>query len=644
MSIFPIRLFPSTNKRSKKRFNYNESGETMNRAIAQSRAGIDERMELEAALLAPEYREVRRRIFRQIVESLIYEEIVEEIPLTLPNGDSGYLLEGRTATGKTVQYRCQGQRKISYGRVRLTSEPIMRIVDGKEQEAECLATFLTEIAPMVKEEPKQLHSFIQEIRQTHLKDTVSKLQQKRRPKASTAASYAELEGDIIDGHPYHPCYKSRIGFDLFDNQAYGPDFKPLFKLIWVAIHKQQATVSAVAELDVQAYIKRELGEETHQQFINQIRKQGYDPDDYVMVPLHPWQFREKVATSFFEPIRAGQIVLLGEGEDLYSPQQSIRTLTNRTSPDKAYVKVSLNIRNTSASRILGHHHVENAAIVSDWLDFVRRSDAYLQDELRVVFLKEVLGVYFGNEQEPQALQEDRYGALGVIWRENLQQYLDTGEKAIPFTALCHVGADGVPFIDEWINQFGVHHWLKQVLQVSILPLVHLMYAHGIALESHAQNMVLIHRDGIPTRVALRDFPGGIRYYTGELADKASQPHLKAPAAFHSNVMSSMATDEAFEVTDFLHDAFFHINLAEFSMFLEERYSVAEQTFWQMAAEIIVEYQKQFPHLQDLFDKLDLFTEHLRVGQLTIRRLCSETINREHIVPNPLYQALKELGS
>lgn len=78
------------------------------------------------------------------------------------------------------------------------------------------------------------------------------------------------------------------------------------------------------------------------------------------------------------------------------------------------------------------------------------------------------------------------------------------------------------------------------------------------------------------------------------------------------------------------------------MFLEDQYGFSEHTFWAMAAEIILAYQKQFPQLRELFAKLDLFQENVLVGQLTIRRLCGETLYREHAVPNPLHSALKEL--
>ena len=41
-------------------------------------------------------------------------------------------------------------------------------------------------------------------------------------------------------------------------------------------------------------------------------------------------------------------------------------------------------------------------------------------------------------------------------------------------------------------------WTKQFYSVAIRPMIHMLYYHGIAFESHAQNMMLIHENGWPT--------------------------------------------------------------------------------------------------------------------------------------------------
>jgi siderophore synthetase component len=95
-----------------------------------------------------------------------------------------------------------------------------------------------------------------------------------------------------------------------------------------------------------------------------------------------------------------------------------------------------------------------------------------------------------------------YGVLGTIWRESIHAYLQPQEEAVPFNAVTHVEVNGRPFIDGWVKEHGIERWLERYIEVSVVPLIHMLYAHGIALESHAQNMILVHENGFPKRLAL----------------------------------------------------------------------------------------------------------------------------------------------
>src|SRR5690606_29756599 len=53
--------------------------------------------------------------------------------------------------------------------------------------------------------------------------------------------------------------------------------------------------------------------------------------------------------------------------------------------------------------------------------------------------------------------------------------------------------------------YGAQRWVDRLLDVMLVPLWHVLVHHGVAFESHAQNLILIHRDGWPMKVALRDF-------------------------------------------------------------------------------------------------------------------------------------------
>lgn len=597
-----------------------------------------ELLELETILHSDKFVSVRRRIFLQLIESLIYEGVIQAQSTVVSTDIIEFKVEGRDRAGQSVSYLAYGKRRMSFNRIRLLQKPILRIADNSKAEATSLATFLIETFSYSDIDTGRLSTFIDEIQQTLLKDAIAQYQRSQSSRLTRDGSYDDLEGDVMDGHPYHPCYKSRIGFDLTDNINYAPDFQPEFSLLWIAVRKENVCISTTDTIAPVQFIQQELGEKDYIIFREKLKTLGYNPEDYVFLPVHPWQWRSRISIQFIEDIAEQRLIPLGIGTDRYRPQQSIRTLANQTSPHKYYVKLPLSITNTSTSRILAPHTVSNAAKISDWLIKIYEQDRYLKQELKLILLKEVLGISYHNQKLSDIQQQQVYGLLSTIWRESLGTYLQADEAAIPFNALCHIDIDGYPFIQPWIDKWGIENWLEQVLKVTIQPLIHLLFAHGIAMEAHAQNIVLIHRSGYPTRIALKDFHDGIRFSRDALPEPSLCPILQATPAHHARVNrnSFVETDDIAAVRDFMHDAFFFINIAEFAMFLEDNYGFQEYEFWSKVTEIILSYQSKFPHLKPQFEKFDLFTETIQVEQLTKRRLFPETEIRVQAALNPLF--------
>lgn len=592
--------------------------------------------ELEAALHSEQFLDVRRRIFRQLIESLIYEGVVQ--PEIEPSGDRQvFQFAGRDAAGRPVSYRCLGRRRFSFDRIRLEIEPVMRVADGIATEAASLSQFLMEIRERLGEGAERLAQCISELEQTLLKDTLAQYRRDRDGKLLRGAGHDDVETGVLDGHPYHPAYKSRMGFDYLDNATFSPDFGPAFQPLWLAVHRQWTRGSASRRIDPLAFIRQELGEVVFERLTGEIRRRGYNPEDYLLMPVHPWQWREQVVTSMFSDLRDGHLIPLGMAEDSYRPQQSIRTLANITTPQKAYLKLSLSIVNTSTSRILAPHTVENAPRITDWLQGIARDDRFLREEVRPVLLGEVLGAAYDRPSFNLAHPSATYGMLSCIWRESIHPYLAPDEEAVPWTALCHIDTDGHPFIMPWVREYGVEPWVRRLLEVSIPPVIHYLYAYGIAFEVHAQNMTLIHHRGIPTRVALKDFHDGIRFAPAYLAPSHPAPDLTATPASHARVNrnSYLQTNDPREVRDFMHDAFFFINLSELALFLADHYGFEEERFWALARSVITSYQCRFPGLWERFTLFDLYEPTIQVEQLTKRRLYPETEVRVHRVRNPL---------
>ncbi|MGB8954037.1 MAG: IucA/IucC family protein [Tumebacillaceae bacterium] len=583
------------------------------------------------AMQSPQYAEVRRRIFRQLVESLIYEKVVVPEERAMEQGIL-FRIAGQTESGERVWYEARGRRMLTFGRIRLERAPLMR----EGQEAESLAQFLLEVRHGMGADEARVAQFIHELEETLFKDTLAQHEKHVSNRWLKGASYDDLEGDVMDGHPYHPSYKSRIGFDAGDQYAYGPEFKPDVRPLWVAVSNEFAKMAVSASLEHDAFLERELGAEQVEAFAEIVKQAGQDPADYRLLPVHPWQWA-KLASAYHDDLQHKRLIPLAQSADAYRPQQSIRTMANHTAPEKAYLKLSMSLINTSTGRILAPHTVQNAPVVSDWLKGLVQDDPYLRDELRVVMLGEIMGLSYDPPALSPLVQAKRYGTLGCIWRESLHPHLTAEESAVPFNALTALDLDGKPMIDAWVREQGAEAWLEQLFTVSFLPLVHLLFAHGIALETHAQNAVLIHRDGIPARLALKDLHDGIRFSKQHLRNPEQCPTLLGTPDFHArvNVNSFLETDDPEMVRDFMHDAFFFINIGELALLMAEHYQVAEEAFWSLARRVLERYQAQFPELQDRFETFDLYVPTVEVEQLTKRRLFPDTELRVHRVSNPL---------
>ena len=68
------------------------------------------------------------------------------------------------------------------------------------------------------------------------------------------------------------------------------------------------------------------------------------------MPVHPWQWENKLAVTFAAEIAQQHIIHLGTGADNYQAQQSIRTFFNRSTPDRCYVKTALSVLNMGFMR------------------------------------------------------------------------------------------------------------------------------------------------------------------------------------------------------------------------------------------------------------------------------------------------------
>ncbi len=580
---------------------------------------------LVAALRDPRATEVRRRLFRQLISSLLYEGAV-----TAEQDGDRTVVVGRDEHDRPVRYLVETRRAAGFDRVRVGPGPVLRVAhDSATAEAGSVARFLAEVAGSVLDgaHPDELVRFTREIEETRVKDALAQHVRARRGDVLVGADHDTLEGTVTDGHRYHPTYKSRIGFDLADDLAYGPEFLPELHPGWLAAHRSITEITAAGHT-APDLPRNELSPTTVQAFDAAVRAAGGEPAEYSWIPVHPWQFREVLGRAFADELADGRLIVLGPDPAAFAVLQSIRTLSCRDVPRRHQLKLALSITNTSTARGLAPHTVRNAPGISAWLQGLVADDPVLAAS-GVIVLGEVRGVSV-TPRGPGRV--DTEGTLAAIWREPLAPRLTVGERAVPMTALTATELDGTPMISPWIRAHGPERWVAALVEAVALPLVHLLVAHGVACESHAQNVSVVHVDGLPRRTALRDFHDGVRFSRRLLARPDRAPALDPSPAHHTNRNSFVETDDPALVTDFLLDAFFFVNLGELGIFLDEHGLLGEERFWSIVAGRVDAHQRAYGT-----GAFDLFAPTLAVEKLTTRRLTPDTEMALHTVSNPLHR-------
>ncbi|WP_260866012.1 IucA/IucC family protein [Paenibacillus xylanexedens] len=631
------------------------------------------------------HKDVQERIMRQAMEALWFEDIIDCRKQGSEWGTTG--IDGQ---GKPVQYTCEAQQRYSFGRVKVVKGSIQRegvpITD--------LNRFLEEMI-LNKLTGAHVDSFIQE-----LLETLSKDSQCRAVLAESIPiadhHYDALESHMTDGHLYHPSYKSRLGFTLKDNLAYGPEFNRDVPLYWLAV-KQSLVQMALSrgctldslieqhltEADVHLFNRILQGEAAQELGDMNVAEDGItdsssnsgntnsssgDSDNsssssgsnsnndgvgvtyvdahgnpYVFIPVHPWQWEHQLQSVFAVQLMERDIIFLGASSSSYRAQQSIRSLSNRVNSSAPYIKLALSITNTSSTRILAQHTTQNAPLISDWLEQLIQEDELLQQE-QFAILKEIMGLSFRYEQLSVIQYRRAYGTFGAIWRENVITHLQPGESAWPLNALMLVQPNGTPFIQAAIERHGIAKWSEALVRTITLPIIHLLYAHGIALESHAQNIILVLENNLPKRIIVKDLHDGVRYVPDKLLHPERAPELHPVPETHRkfNRYSFIYADDVSEVRDYTYDAFFFICMTDIALALEP-FGLSEETFWQLSASIIVDYQQQHPEYSERFAWFDLFGEDALIEEMTKRRLYGDGELYFRKVSNPLKRAKDTLA-
>ncbi|MFF7774796.1 IucA/IucC family protein [Streptomyces tanashiensis] len=397
---------------------------------------------------------------------------------------------------------------------------------------------------------------------------------------------AYIEQSVVDGHPYHPCCRSRPGLAVAEQLAYAPEHRPVVGLDLVAVPAGRCRVAG--------------------EWPDRLRD-----GDRLLLPVHPWQSAHVLPELGHRPYVTGAVPA--------RPLMSVRTLAPLAGGP--HLKTALTTRMTSAIRDISASGVENSAPLSALLGHVV---ADLADTLRIT--RNLAGASALVRGEPSA-------DLAVLLRESpaAAARLRPGETILPVAALAaRPAGDGPPLIRTLLAAAGAPDagadWLAAFADLAVPPLLRLL-SRGVAPAAHGQNLlVVLDAHARPRRLVYRD-----------LADVRLSPRRLARHGFDASPVGGRVIDDDPEVLrTMLFGHLFGTTLGTLVSALADHDRTAGTRLWPVVAAAAARACDGLPATpENRADRAALFAPELRVKALTLMRLRGVDRDEWIPLPNPL---------
>ncbi|NYH79229.1 siderophore synthetase component [Actinopolyspora biskrensis] len=463
-----------------------------------------------------------------------------------------------------------------------------------------------------------------------------------RPGRDVALELDTLTGE---GHSTHPCGKVRLGFSAADSLAYAPESGAYVEIGLVAVSRSLVRSTEDAG-------RRSVGDLLGAHFprllacaVRELRELGRDPDDYALVPVHPWQRRNVLAREYAGELRSGELVPLRGARLPCRPTLSIRTLVTAFPGRRGRrltIKTSLDVLLTSTRRTISPETTRDAPGTSALLRELLDRDPVSAGKVGTV--SDLAGIAFA-PPEGGASGSARLRGLSALLREDpADQLNDAGEHLVPASALRAPSpvSDGTllaDLVDELAARTATsgvaagERFLRSYSELLFSATLPLLSRHGMALEAHMQNTLLVVRGGEPVRLLLRDF-AGMRVHRGRMRAagwNSAARHARATVVEHVEQLHAKLAHSVLQV-----------NLAEVVRSLGEFPGAAQRGAWDVVRSVLVETAERVAATgggeEARSDLAALLAPTLPQKALATMRLRSATEDVHRPQPNPLHRS------
>lgn len=565
--------------------------------------------QLNNVLTSENWHKVNLVLLAKILSEFMYEDLLTTDVQQLDS----QIYQHKLYLSKDIQYTFTASPRI-FGTWKVDKASIILTKNGVETKTVLVNDFICQAYKLIGIDGLTLGHLLRELNHTLIADCHILAGVKSTNQDLLALSdFSHFEG-YMHGHPWFVINKGRLGFSYEEYQKYAPEMRNLQQLSWIAVRRDSANFNSIEGLDYNYLIKSELSAVDLADFTQILVLNGLDSESYYFMPVHEWQWQRQLIQLFPHDIATQHIIHLGYGHDSYLATQSIRSFNNQTNKRKFQVKLPISIFNTAVYRGLPNRRTELAPLLSQWIKATQAKDSFFNGQHKLIMLGEIASINYSHKTYNQlsGIPYQYQELLGVIWRENVNNYLGTTERVITMASLIHSDSNEVPFISALIIKSGLttSQWLEQLFAVCIPPLLHWLYKYGIVFSPHGENtMLVLDENYYPVGLVLKDFIDDVNISDRESAELSDLPKELRNTLYR-------LPDE--ELAQFIHTGLFVVLYRYLSDILTSHENYPEALFWQQVHDAIVAYHVAHPEFAEQIASVDLLKPEFK--KLNLNRL------------------------
>lgn len=398
----------------------------------------------------------------------------------------------------------------------------------------------------------------------------------------------ELEEWGTIGHPWHPNYKTKLGLSTAQVIAWSPEFRARLPITIIAVAADSMQITELADAqDFRTWCAQGFAD-LHDAWQKALQVQNLDPEQYLPLPVHPWQMVHFLTDNFQDAIADKRVIIDNMPELTVAPTMSFRTvIPAEHSKQQPLIKLPVSLRLTSVERTVSPKSSVMGPRVSSFLQQILSQDKTLSQALKIV--PERYGMFW----KDSPVEADLARHLSVLYRDNPNSMLQQGQLAIPVGALFHTDHRELPLMAQWMELKGIdldsdnaiadkESFYEDYCRGVIRPTLGAYLKYGIAFEAHQQNSyAIIDNKGQFQHLLLRDF-GDIRIHRDIFAAHGFSTEQYDPrhTFFDEN-------DRRFVREKYIH-AVLMCHISEVTLMMNRYFGMPVDKVWSVFARVVAE--------------------------------------------------------